>query len=83
MSDLQAKDITDDEVIEAVRATQGMHGVPQWSSLWDIQEMLSAFPAKVVLAKLRALVKKGKIRGCACGCRGDFELPRETKADSR
>lgn len=71
----QAKDITDEVALEAVRATQGMHGVPHWSSLWDVQEKLSEFPPKVVTAKLRALIRKGKLNGCTCGCRGDFEFP--------
>lgn len=29
-------------------------------------------PPKVVLAKMRSLIKRGLVRGCACGCRGDF-----------
>jgi hypothetical protein len=32
------------------------------------------FPAKVVRARLRALRKRGYIDGCACGCRGDWNL---------
>jgi hypothetical protein len=31
-------------------------------------------PPKVLLAKLKAMIKKGLISGCVCGCRGDFEL---------
>lgn len=31
-------------------------------------------PQKVLLAKLRAMEKKGLIEGCACGCRGDWGL---------
>lgn len=29
-------------------------------------------PEKVLLAKLRAMVRKGLIGGCGCGCRGDW-----------
>jgi hypothetical protein len=33
--------------------------------------------SKLVLAKMRSLIKKGLVSGCACGCRGDFELTRK------
>jgi len=32
------------------------------------------FPDKVVLAKMRSLIKRGLVSGCACGCRGDFQI---------
>ena len=74
-----AKDITDAQVIEAVRAMSGRNGVPAWATTWDIVEHLSAYPPKVVLCKLRSAVKRGVIDGHACStsppyCRGDFEL---------
>jgi hypothetical protein len=75
MDKVQAKDISDDQCMAAVRKVRGANGVPEWSSLWDVQRELSAFPSKIVLAKLRAMVKKGKLSGCTCGCRGDFEEP--------
>jgi hypothetical protein len=31
-------------------------------------------PEKVVLAKAKRLMRRGLISGCACGCRGDFEV---------
>ena len=34
----------------------------------------SRLPNKLILAKLRKLIKRGYIEGCACGCRGDFKL---------
>jgi hypothetical protein len=46
-----------------------------WANRFDITKALGNPPEKVVLAKLRRLVKRGVITGCACGCRGDFELP--------
>jgi hypothetical protein len=73
----QAKDIRDDEMLNAVRRAQGLNGVPEWSSLWDIQAVLTCYPAKVVQAKLGSLVRRGVLKGCACGCRGDFEFPTE------
>ena len=29
---------------------------------------------KLALAKMRKLIAQGYVSGCACGCRGDFEL---------
>lgn len=31
-------------------------------------------PEKVMLAKMRKLVLRGLVDGCACGCRGDFKI---------
>src|SRR5690349_3703343 len=45
-----------------------------WANRWDIAKALK-LPDKIVLAKLRKLIRRGLITGCACGCRGDFELP--------
>jgi hypothetical protein len=74
-----AKDITDAQVVDAVRATSGRNGVPAWATTWDLVEHLSAYPPKVVLTKLRSAVKRKVIDGHACSisppyCRGDFEL---------
>jgi len=70
---VQAKHITDERCLRAVRAARGRHGVADWSSLWDIQEEMTEYPAKVVQAKLASLLKRKILTGCACGCRGDFE----------
>lgn len=75
----QAKDITDQVMLAALAATRGRHGVPQWSTLRDVQAHLATLPPKVVQAKLRSMIKRKLIGGCACGCRGDFEIP-EIKA---
>lgn len=76
---LQAKDIADQVMLDAVRATQGLNGVPHWSSLWDVEKKLPDVPAKVVRAKLDSLVRRQMLHGCACGCRGDFEFPAVAK----
>lgn len=71
---MQAKDLPDETMLAALAAVRGAHGVPQWSALWDVQGQLASVPPKVVLAKLRSMIKRKLISGCACGCRGDFEL---------
>ncbi len=76
---MQAKDITDETLMAAVRAVRGINRVPEWSSLWDIQRQLSGVHTKIVLAKLKSAVKRGLLKGCTCGCRGDFEEPGRVK----
>jgi len=80
MMKAQAKDISDEQVLDAVRATRARNGVPGWATTWDVVECLSAYPPKVVLCKLRSAVRRGVIGGHACSvsppyCRGDFEIP--------
>lgn len=50
---------------------------PHWANRFDIARALGlgSDKEKVLLAKLKRLIKRGLITGCACGCRGDFELP--------
>lgn len=64
-----AKDIPDATIYALVRA-----GI---STRAGLHSSLSVFPAKVVDAKLRQMVKSGRLNGCAarCNCRGDFSLP--------
>ena len=78
----QAKDVADEVALGAFRRARGRHGVPAWATLWDVQDELPAFPPKVVQAKLRSLVQRGVLDGCACGCRGDFEEPEPEPATS-
>lgn len=72
---MQAKDISDWTILEAHAQTRGLHGVPKWSTTWDIQDRLKQYPPKVVLAKLRSMDKRRVLLGCWCGCRGDWHLP--------
>jgi len=77
---MQAKDIPDRDVLTVLAhapalATwrreppdQHYHAIPipNWLG-YDA-------PEKVVLAKMRALIKRRLVDGCACNCRGDFTL---------
>jgi len=71
---MQTKDITDETMLAALAAVRGKNGVPAWSSLFDVYKALPQLPRKLVLSKLRSMCKRHVIRGCCCGCRGDFEL---------
>jgi hypothetical protein len=86
---MQAKDIPDDVFIAAVavccsrRANEW--GLPRvCCTRWEVTEELSQVmgvqvPEKVSLAKARTLIKQGRMDGCPCGCRGDFETIDDTK----
>lgn len=70
---IQCKNIPDARILEYLR-TNGKCFV--WDKLGP--EIYSAFPQgtpnRVVMAKMRRLIERGLVSGCACGCRGDFEL---------
>lgn len=44
-----------------------------WANRTDLQARLGV-PEEVLLAKLQRLIDQGRIVGCTCGCRGDFEV---------
>ncbi len=48
-----------------------MHDMGTWPT-WKF--MYNAFPRKVVIAKLKRLKARGLADGCACGCRGDWQI---------
>lgn len=80
MRRLQCKNIPDELVVEAVRqARPVMPSGPRLS--WDVhdalEELVGEVPVNLFRAKIRKLVGRGLIGGCACGCRGDFHLPEE------
>jgi hypothetical protein len=70
----QAKDLPDAAVLAAVDALTGEGSEYRTAHLWHVWEKFPKVPPKVVLAKLRALVRKRLVEGCDCGCRGDFTL---------
>lgn len=55
-------------------STYGWKLDPHWVLIWEIELRFKQFPPKVVAAKLKALVRRGLLDGCTCGCRGDYEL---------
>jgi hypothetical protein len=76
----QAKDVPEDVILAVLRTKPG-----KWFTHWDLPEfdnclpvhapVLRAFPEKVLVAKLRAMVRMGLIDGCTCGrCRGDWHV---------
>lgn len=87
---MKAADIPDDLFLEGIRelsvqAPWASPSSPRWVMRYQIDAWLSGrlgieIPWKVSLAKARKLIKQGRLNGCACGCRGDFELPSRSVA---
>lgn len=85
---IQVKHIPDKAIIDLVdrlwnapRADVGGGRIsffyPNGASLFDICKQWDSIPPKVILAKLKKLVDRNYIDGCACGCRGDFTVIHE------
>ena len=74
---MQAKDVPEVPILWFIAAQNG-----KWTNWFDPdlfdnsvrRAMPVGTPEKVALAKMRALIKKGLVDGCGCGCRGDFRL---------
>lgn len=79
MTPHQCKDIPDGPILEFLASHKG-----RWchwfaiGSTNDTRSVVRAMPAgtpgKLVLAKMRMLIRRGVVKGCPCGCRGDFEI---------
>ena len=78
---MKASDITDEEMLTAVRAVRGRHGVPEWAVAWELYKHMSAYPWKVVRAKVASMIRRKLMSGCTCGCRGDYEIVGEALCD--
>lgn len=82
----QAKDIDDRFFLECVLYIQyeprppgdccasPWSVIPHWAHTTHLDRMMPMFPTPVIIAKAAALIKRGLLTGCTCGCRGDFEL---------
>lgn len=77
---MQAKDIPELPILEFLsRVPSGT-----WFRGFDNSVPVpDGAPDKVILAKMRAMIRKGIICGCACGRRGDFRLPESSKVELR
>lgn len=72
---MKCKDIPDEPVLRFLAKRPG-----EWHN-WcfgndkDVhQAMPEGTPEKLVLAKMRTLIRRKLVKGCDCGCRGDFEI---------
>lgn len=71
---MQCKDIPDVPVLAFLRSLSGQRANWYAGERNVASAMPANTPAKLVLAKMRMLLKRGLVNGCGCGCRGDFEL---------
>lgn len=73
---MQAKDIPDLPVLAFLALRPGTWH--NWAGAEYPNSVTHAMPAgtpqKLVLAKMRTLIRRELVSGCACGCRGDFEI---------
>lgn len=68
---LQAKHVPDEALLAEIDRQNRERPHYAGAIWWEAAERLG-LPGKIVLAKARALVKRGIVEGCCCGCRGDF-----------
>ena len=70
VGEMKASDVPEGQIIEAIEQRKFRDlGANVWT---EIMPRLPEFPEKVVLAKVRSMMKRGIIKGCPCGCRGDW-----------
>lgn len=76
---MKCSDIPDQAIYDAINRTLDENSAKHnteitMAIIWDIFDLFPEFPAKLVRAKLDKMVRAGKLGGCTCGCRGDFEI---------
>ena len=79
---MQCKDIPDRPILEFISVERDDPRLP-CAFLGFENSVANAMPSgvneKLVLAKMKGLIKRGLVSGCACGCCGDFEITERGK----
>lgn len=71
---MQVKDIATGPLLIFVGLKQRELG-GRWVCTWDFEgTMYADLPDRLFRAKMKNLIKHGLIDGCACGCRGDYQI---------
>lgn len=72
---IQCKDISTRSVLEflAVHGGIGCNPYPD-NTRSVLNAMPSGTPEKMGRSKMKILIRNGLVKGCACGCRGDFNI---------
>lgn len=74
---MQCKDIPEKPIIDFLYE---LHKKGVWGNWFEGAEnsvasvMPPNTPEKLVRAKMNQMMRKGKVNGCPCGCRGDYRL---------
>jgi hypothetical protein len=77
---MQAKDIPERPILEFLRDNTHEFKWATWfkntgGGMPSVRDVVGPdVPDKVLLAKMAALIKRGLVDGCDCGCRGDYWL---------
>jgi len=72
---MQCKDIKDTPIIEFVNKHGGIGCTWFNDNPRSVRHVMpKMIHDKLILAKMRKLIKRKLIKGCACGCRGYFEI---------
>jgi len=79
---MQCKDIPDGPLLAFIAAKEREKG--GWVNWWDFDgTTYYGLPRNLFLAKMGRLITRGLLDGCACGCRGDWEITDKGKAALR
>lgn len=75
---MQCKDIPDQPIIEWLNQNTDSEHWATWGKGYSMPTVADCMPEgtppKLQLAKMKKLIDKGLVNGCACGCRGDFYI---------
>jgi hypothetical protein len=80
---MQCKDIPDRPILEFLDKLNG-----RWATWFGNEfdnSVTHAMPPgvdnKLALAKMRKMIKRAVVKGCPCGCRGDFVITEKGKQE--
>ena len=75
---MKCKDIPDLPILQLLAAYPGKwftHGTAYPEGMPTVQGAMPAgTPVKLQKAKMAMLIRRRAVIGCACGCRGDYEI---------
>ena len=87
---MQCKDIPDELILKFLAGPYRDWPVAGWATwFWSdtyqpANRIFNVLPPgvndKLALAKMQKLISRGLADGCACGCRGDFEITNKGRA---
>lgn len=73
---MQCKDIPNKPILEFLLKNKGQL-CNRFEDTYEFsvqRAMPNNLPPNLVLAKMKQMIKTGLVKGCACGCRGDFRI---------
>lgn len=76
-SRMQAKDVPELPILEFLLTFKNKKWCNWFGDMYEnsiTRAIPEGTPSKIILAKMRAMIKKGLVDGCTCGCRGDFVI---------